>query len=54
MIGFDNGRDRVLGYEQNFVSNSNSDLRLSPRHTIVLKVSAATNIYGEGSLRKGI
>lgn len=54
MLGFDNGRDRVLEYEHNFVSNSNSGQRLSPCHTIILKVSAATNICGEGSLRKGI
>lgn len=46
--------ETVLEYEQTLVSNSNSGQRLSPRHTIILKVSAATNICGESSLRKRI
>jgi len=54
MIGFHNGRDRVLEYEQKLVSNSNSGQRLFPCHTIILKASAATNICGEGSLMKKI
>lgn len=54
MIGFDKGRGRVLGYEQKLVSNSNSGQRLSPCHNIILKVSAATNICGEGSPGKRI
>lgn len=45
-------RGRVLGYEQQLVSNSNSSQRLSPHHTSILKVAAVTIYVGKVHLGK--
>lgn len=45
-------RGRVLEYEQQLVSNSNSSQRLSPHHTTILKVAAVTVYVGKVHLGK--